>query len=188
LSKEVRVTGKKINDLVMEAEDVAYRCKERARIPDEISKDTLKEAARILEQFAQMPVLDAQVLLTDPDDPFPITTPVEKNGGEYLFPGTVVASFLKRDGQRRYVVEDDRKSLHIFSAKNLRRRASDEEKAHERRERMAWVILVSAYDGLSEADIIDLLEYEQMLGESKEWQDKLDAARKQADAVIRFVK
>ncbi len=53
-------------------------------------------------------------------DPFPVGTPVEKTSGEYDFPGTVVASFLKLGGQRRYVVEDDRRSLHIFSAANLR--------------------------------------------------------------------
>lgn len=44
---------------------------------------------------------------------------VTKVGGDYTFDGEVVASFQKKSGQWRYVVEDDRGILHIFSAKNL---------------------------------------------------------------------
>lgn len=49
---------------------------------------------------------------------------VEKVGGDYTFVGVVVAAFPKLSGQVRYVVEDDRGVLHIYSAKNLRRVAA----------------------------------------------------------------
>jgi hypothetical protein len=50
---------------------------------------------------------------------------VEKVGGDYTFVGQVVAVFdkLPKDDlmrRTRYVVEDDRGVLHIYSAKNLR--------------------------------------------------------------------
>lgn len=44
---------------------------------------------------------------------------VRKVGGDYRFDGVVVAAFDKTTGARRYVVEDDRGVLHIFSAKQL---------------------------------------------------------------------
>lgn len=44
---------------------------------------------------------------------------VSKVGGDYRFDGIVVAAFLKTSKQRRYVVEDDRGILHIYSDKNL---------------------------------------------------------------------
>jgi hypothetical protein len=44
---------------------------------------------------------------------------VVKVGGDYTFEGTVVAVFNKLAGQERFVVEDDRGVLHIYSAKNL---------------------------------------------------------------------
>lgn len=45
---------------------------------------------------------------------------VRKVGGDYSFEGHVVAAFLKLNGRsRRYVVEDDRGILHIYSDKNL---------------------------------------------------------------------
>ena len=44
---------------------------------------------------------------------------VSKTGGDYKFDGVVVAAFVKLSGQQRYVVEDDRGILHIFSSKNL---------------------------------------------------------------------
>jgi hypothetical protein len=37
----------------------------------------------------------------------------------YRFVGTVVSSFVKRDGQRRYVVENDDGLLHIFNGSQL---------------------------------------------------------------------
>ena len=46
---------------------------------------------------------------------------VHKVGGDYVFVGTVVAAFRKLSGAERYVVEDDRGLLHIFSEKNLAR-------------------------------------------------------------------
>lgn len=57
------------------------------------------------------------------DEPFPIGTPVEKIGGDYKFPGVVVAVFQKVSGEVRYVVEctapDCKGILHIYSRKNL---------------------------------------------------------------------
>ncbi len=44
---------------------------------------------------------------------------VIKIGGDYRFAGIVVAAFEKLSGKRRYVVEDDRGILHIFSGANL---------------------------------------------------------------------
>lgn len=45
---------------------------------------------------------------------------VEKVGGDYTFKGVVVSCFHKKSGVMRYVVEDDRGVLHIYSAKCLR--------------------------------------------------------------------
>ena len=45
---------------------------------------------------------------------------VKKVGGDYEFEGTVVSVFKKTSGQVRYVVQDDRGVLHIYSAKNLK--------------------------------------------------------------------
>lgn len=50
-----------------------------------------------------------------------IGTKVEKVGGDYTFAGVVVAAFVKLGGQLRYVVEDDRGVLHIYSGKNLKK-------------------------------------------------------------------
>jgi hypothetical protein len=44
---------------------------------------------------------------------------VEKIGGDYRFKGRVVAAFRKLGGQPRYVVEDDRGVLHVYSRANL---------------------------------------------------------------------
>lgn len=45
---------------------------------------------------------------------------VEKVGGDYTFQGTVVAAFKKLSGTKRYVVEDDRGVLHVYSSKVLK--------------------------------------------------------------------
>ncbi len=45
---------------------------------------------------------------------------VIKTGGDYQFEGIIVAAFKKLAGQERFVVEDDRGVLHIFSEKNLK--------------------------------------------------------------------
>lgn len=45
---------------------------------------------------------------------------VEKVGGDYTFIGTIVSVFPKISGAIRFVVEDDRGVLHIYSEKNLR--------------------------------------------------------------------
>jgi hypothetical protein len=52
---------------------------------------------------------------------FEVGDEVEKYGGDYTFGGTVVAAFAKLSGVRRYVVEDGRGILMIYSSKNLRR-------------------------------------------------------------------
>jgi len=44
---------------------------------------------------------------------------VAKISGDYDFEGIVVSAFRKLDGKVRYVVEDDRGILHIFSDANL---------------------------------------------------------------------
>ncbi len=45
---------------------------------------------------------------------------VSKVGGDYRFDGTIVAVFTKLSGVVRFVVEDDRGVLHIYSEKNLK--------------------------------------------------------------------
>lgn len=44
---------------------------------------------------------------------------VEKVGGDYTFEGIVVSVFNKLSGVVRYVVEDDRGVLHVYSDKVL---------------------------------------------------------------------
>jgi hypothetical protein len=44
---------------------------------------------------------------------------VKKIGGDYTFEGVIVAKFHKLSGAIRYVVEDDRGVLHIYSEKCL---------------------------------------------------------------------
>ena len=45
---------------------------------------------------------------------------VEKVGGDYTFAGVIVAKFNKLSGVERFVVEDDRGVLHVYSEKNLK--------------------------------------------------------------------
>lgn len=52
-------------------------------------------------------------------EPFPCFYVAEKDGGDYIFRGLIVATFRKRSGQWRYVVENDDGILHIFSGKQL---------------------------------------------------------------------
>lgn len=51
---------------------------------------------------------------------FTVGAMVHKIGGDYTFEGWIVAAFMKRSGAMRYVVEDDRGILHVYSAKNLK--------------------------------------------------------------------
>lgn len=53
---------------------------------------------------------------------FMVGDKVSKVGGDYKFDGIVVATFHKLSGVIRYVVEDDRGVLHIYSDKNLKKR------------------------------------------------------------------
>lgn len=57
------------------------------------------------------------------DSALVIGLPVRKIGGDYTFEGHIVSVFPKRNGAIRCVVEDDRGVLHIYSARNLERRA-----------------------------------------------------------------
>ncbi len=56
------------------------------------------------------------------EDTFEVGEPVEKIGGDYTFIGSVRSVFTKISGVIRYVVEDDRGVLHVYSRKNLRRK------------------------------------------------------------------
>lgn len=51
---------------------------------------------------------------------FKVNDKVEKVGGDYTFVGVVVAAFVKLSGVDRYVVEDDRGILHVYSEKTLK--------------------------------------------------------------------
>lgn len=50
---------------------------------------------------------------------------VAKTGGDYRFDGVVVAAFEKLSGVKRYVVEDDRGILHVYSDSNLIPRSAE---------------------------------------------------------------
>lgn len=87
---------------------------------DEADRQTVKHHAedcvglgwrvlQILNQGATLP------------DEFRVAQSVEKVGGDYKFSGKVVAAFRKNSGAMRYVVEDDRGVLHVYSGPNLRR-------------------------------------------------------------------
>lgn len=53
---------------------------------------------------------------------FKVGDKVEKVGGDYTFQGIVVSAFKKLSGLVRFVVEDDRGTLHVYSEKNLKPR------------------------------------------------------------------
>jgi hypothetical protein len=55
-----------------------------------------------------------------PSPGFQLFDYVQQHGGDARFEGQVVCVFKKKSGLWRYVVEDDRGILHIFSDKNLR--------------------------------------------------------------------
>lgn len=60
------------------------------------------------------------LLAPEPEPPFiRLFDRVAKIGGDYQFEGTVQAVLSKRSGATRYVVEDDRGVLHIYSRRNL---------------------------------------------------------------------
>lgn len=54
------------------------------------------------------------------EDSFNVGDKVYKVGGDYTFEGIIVAGFYKLSGAPRYVVEDDRGVLHVYSFKNLK--------------------------------------------------------------------
>lgn len=57
---------------------------------------------------------------------------VEKITGDYTFAGFVVAAFSKLSGEVRYVVEDDRGVLHIFSDSQLAAKPQCPHRLHHR--------------------------------------------------------
>lgn len=73
---------------------------------------------------------------------------VSKVGGDYTFDGEVVAAFTKKSGAQRYVVEDDRGVLHIFSTKNLERRPAVVSSDDQDRFDANWLIAADAPRGL----------------------------------------
>jgi hypothetical protein len=76
-----------------------------------------------VETMVERPFTD---YLPEPDcrvEPLTTGDKVSKTGGDYRFDGTVVGVFPKLSGEVRYVVEDDRGCLHIYSEKNLVKRA-----------------------------------------------------------------
>lgn len=52
---------------------------------------------------------------------FAVGDAVKKVGGDYDYPGEVRSVVLKKSGEIRYVVEDDRRQLHIFNGGQLER-------------------------------------------------------------------
>lgn len=102
-----------------------------------LSPDTENPWFKVLQYAAGMSYLfyashrlvkRSGVMRTECPDQPPTTTPdlhvgdkVSKTGGDYHFDGTIVSEFRKISGLIRYVVEDDRGVLHIYSAKNLTR-------------------------------------------------------------------
>jgi predicted nucleic acid-binding Zn ribbon protein len=68
------------------------------------------------EELANKP---ANNKLVTKSDELVIGSKVRKVGGDYRFEGTIVSAFKKLSGKERFVVEDDRGVLHIYSEKNL---------------------------------------------------------------------
>lgn len=76
---------------------------------DGVANSALREAADRMEE------------LSGTDYEFNLHDLVSKIGGDYSFDGKVVSRFKKLSGVNRYVVEDDRGVLHVYSSKNLER-------------------------------------------------------------------
>lgn len=64
----------------------------------------------------------AKAAMEKAEDSLHVGDKVSKVGGDYTFEGTVVAGFYKLSGAPRYVVEDDRGVLHVYSFKNLKKK------------------------------------------------------------------
>lgn len=95
----------------MEAEEIAKSIISTLLGGYSVSKAQIKECeAKITE------ALQAQ---RDQGRMFKLGDKVRKIGGDYTFEGIVVSVFKKLSGKERFVVEDDRGVLHIYSDKNL---------------------------------------------------------------------
>lgn len=77
-----------------------------------LDRDYMIKATRLAETAAKYPN----------EDSLNVGDRVSKVGGDYTFEGIIVAGFYKLSGAPRYVVEDDRGVLHVYSFKNLKRK------------------------------------------------------------------
>lgn len=73
---------------------------------------------RVMEQMQR--IMDSKVGVVPCE--FQVGDTVERVSSDYKFPGTVVSTFVKLSGAVRLVVEDDRGTLFIQSASNLKAR------------------------------------------------------------------
>jgi hypothetical protein len=64
-------------------------------------------------------VLKPHLASATSNEPFKIGDIVTKTGGDYSYTGHVVGRVVKRSGQVRWVVEDDRGLLFIFNTSQL---------------------------------------------------------------------
>lgn len=74
------------------------------------------------ERLSQVKVLAETAAKYPNEDSLNVGDEVSKVGGDYTFEGMIVAAFYKLSGAPRYVVEDDRGVLHVYSFKNLKRK------------------------------------------------------------------
>lgn len=87
-----------------------------------VMPDLIPNVEKWMDNLAAAEVKHKDLLpfeLDIPDDGFNKNTKVRKVGGDYSFEGHIVAVFRKLSKQMRYVVEDDRGVLHVYSQKNL---------------------------------------------------------------------
>jgi hypothetical protein len=75
--------------------------------------------ARDIADIRETARLTATMMMPLPMADVAVGQRVTKISGDYRFRGWVVASFEKRNGFRRYVVENDDGILHIFNGKDL---------------------------------------------------------------------
>ena len=84
-------------------------------IQQELKMNMLEQHKKVLKEQAD------KILGVEPK--FKIGDNVVKVGGDYTFEGIVRAAFPKGSGVIRYVVEDDRGILHVYSDKVLKLKA-----------------------------------------------------------------
>jgi hypothetical protein len=93
-------------------ETTCYHCKGKGRLPAvSVAYNLPDKQCHICKGTGLLPELPIKI---------DVGSIVEKIGGDYDFQGQVVSVFHKKDGKIRYVVEDDRRCLHLYSEKNLK--------------------------------------------------------------------